>query len=950
MRTGQCCHPSVSGLIPAHEVLTTAPRTIADYRRLLMRIEGVRNAWLDPMNDPGRPGNYRQSEVPVYLDQFARTLTYDPVNPGGQANAPVRLSGLYRVQVELDTDDLLGSLNERGLTYRVRRGPLKGVVLAFDAHDPTVDDGTFDVEREVATLNATVTEAAGTFTSAVTLTLAASGPTPPQVNLAASLRVIESRPAPDRARIDVTATDLADLLGDTAADALVPLFWLKQRRRARALDAVRCVLDANRGLCEDFLSVSTVQSWRVGMCADITLSADADREAVQAAVFHAIEQYLAPPARFRTLEEMLQDGHQPDQIFNGPFVDFAFTCRGRRVFTKPGFSTDADLASTELRRTVLASDIINIVVDLPGVEAISNVQLRPYDASGRPLLKSDAWQVAVPAGHQPVFAMEVSKLLFFKAGIPYRANFTEFQRTLEYLRAMERRSLYVPPDQVLRPPTGRWRQLDAYASVQHDFPATYKIGTEGISSAESPERIAKARQLKGYLTFFDQVLADYLSQLANLRNLYSLDRSVDRTWFSAALEGIAPSIGEDFLSEFMTAKTEIASENVRARLSESEESFLDRRHRLLDHMIARFAERFADYAFLSFSLAGDRLGTRADLIEDKITFLEEYPQLSRARGQGANVRAEQTELAWDTENVSGLERRVGRLLGVKNIQRRDLHCDTHFGLLFTVEGTRVAVLGRDNQTLFRSEETFADAASALAAAASAYEAVRDEAAFDIAATQGATTFTLRIVSGHTALTHDTPFDTDMDATRAARSIIDRYDELLEGDDAAVPAPCDDEGMHLIEHILLRPAATGSPLMGVCRDDGCGCGDDDPYSFRVSVVLPYWPRRFRSMAFRAAFERCVREEAPAHVQVKVCWIGQAQMVELDAAWRAFLEARAASVPEPATIRSRTKRLLSIIEALKSVYPAATLHECDADEQETPVRLGSSALGLFRRSGS
>ena len=46
--------PASSGLFPAHEVLTTNPLTIYDYRKLLLKIEGVRNAWLDPMMDPSK--------------------------------------------------------------------------------------------------------------------------------------------------------------------------------------------------------------------------------------------------------------------------------------------------------------------------------------------------------------------------------------------------------------------------------------------------------------------------------------------------------------------------------------------------------------------------------------------------------------------------------------------------------------------------------------------------------------------------------------------------------------------------------------------------------------------------------------------------------------------------------------------------------------------------------
>lgn len=945
---------SLSGLAPAHEVLTTAPRTIFDYRRLLLRIEGLRNAWLDPMQNPAEPANYRLAEVPLYADCLADALSFEAKNAANQANHPVKLSGLYKVRVELEIDDLLGSMNESALLYQVRRGPLKGAVLAFDCADPAFLAGSIDFAAGLASLDSlSVSSTPGGFNATLNLTLD-GGQT--LTLKPCTLRVIEDRPRPDRPALNITAQAIRDvLLATSAEDDLLPLFWRKQQRRAQSLDAVRCVLHANRGLCEDFLSIATVIPYRIGICADIEVTPDADLEQVQAQVFHAIEKYLSAPVRYRTLEEMLREGRQPDEIFNGPYVDFAFTCNGQPVFTKPGFITDEDLANSEQRRKVQASDIINLVVDIDGVEAISNLQLRVYGSDGQPVGNAVKWTLAVPADHQPVFYTEGSKLLFHKAGIPYRAQVTEFQRTLDYLRGLDRRELYVPPDQVLPVPLGRWRNTDAFYSVQHDFPATYKIGTarisptEGAEGVEGPEaakliaaRIAKARQLKGYLTFFDQILADYLGQLANLRRLYSLDKTLDRTWFSPPLSGIAGSL-DDFDSEFYIDAT-LADDIARVRLNETEEGFLERRNRVLDHLIARFAERFADYALLSFRLSGDRLKTSDQLIEDKIDFLAEYPRLSRERGQAANIRPEDPARVWDSDNISGLERRAGRLLGIDDLTRRDLHCAGHFDKLFRTlkvgDAFQVVIRNAGNQLLFASEETFADTDAALAAAAAVYPGLREESAFEIAETQGATTFTLRIVSGPTPLTHRTAFDTEADAYQAARAIVDRYDEILASD------LCNSEGMHLIEHILLRPFAKGDELLQVCLDENCRfCGEQDPYSFRVSVVLPYWPERFRNLNFRSLLERTMREEAPAHVQVKICWIGQRQMIELDAAYHAWLDAKAAPGPDHAQVSDTARKLIEILESLATVYPAASLHDCDAGEEQPIVRLGSTALGIF-----
>ena len=209
------------------------------------------------------------------------------------------------------------------------------------------------------------------------------------------------------------------------------------------MNAVCRVLHAHRPLCEDYLSIETVAPYRVGVCADIDLAPEADLEAVQAAILHAIEMYLSPPAIFQTLDALLAAGVPADEIFNGPYVDFGFTVEGRRVFVRPGFITDEDLAACELRRKVHASDLINIIVDLEGVVAARNLTLRAYDDQGVPIGDTEKWTLDVPPGMQPVLYFAGTKLLLFKNELPYRAQPTESERTLAHLRALAEAALTV---------------------------------------------------------------------------------------------------------------------------------------------------------------------------------------------------------------------------------------------------------------------------------------------------------------------------------------------------------------------------------------------------------------------------------------------------------------------------------------------------------------------------
>jgi hypothetical protein len=169
--------------------------------------------------------------------------------------------------------------------------------------------------------------------------------------------------------------------------------------------------------------------------------------------------------------------------------------------------------------------------------------------------------------------------------------------------------------------------------------------------------------------------------------------------------------------------------------------------------------------------------------------------------------------------------------------------------------------------------------------------------------------------------------------------------------------CNDPiGLHLLEHILLRPRITsdGIPfdLMEVCLH-GCDCPCEiDPYSFRISVVLPCWPGHFDNMSFREYFEMKIREEAPAHCMLKICWLSNDNMRLFELCYKAWVEALAAYAADPsplntAAFRKANNDMLGILKDLHSEYPEATLHDCDESKDgSNVVLLGKTILGTFK----
>ena len=161
-------------------------------------------------------------------------------------------------------------------------------------------------------------------------------------------------------------------------------------------------------------------------------------------------------------------------------------------------------------------------------------------------------------------------------------------------------------------------------------------------------REAQAKQLKAYLLFFEQMLANYLSQLAGLPRLFSLDPTLRQTYFwqeitdppdvTSVLGGVPAESSDESEGESHEAGR---LEKYRRGLEEiikRHDPFLDRRERILDHLLARFNERFEDNRLELLRreqrrrrYSGDRDKVR---VRWKREFLKEYVSLSRDRGTG----------------------------------------------------------------------------------------------------------------------------------------------------------------------------------------------------------------------------------------------------------------------------------------------------------------------------
>lgn len=657
----------------AAQILPNLPVTIRDYRKLLMDVTttvqvdsltstvvGVRNAWLQQA---------RNCEQAWFADAAAQTLTYTAPSANAQRLVP---EALYDVLLEFDENDVLGDLNANTITRTitlpatldiaapnttpnvVNTAPFQGMTVTIEAEFPRWDTAGINWNDSSAVRSA-MAGARMSFSRV---------PSPYEINhsgLNSSGNVVLAAVDTSNLQNPVSTAGAEAVLEFYLYNSLNPSSMLFEYQRKVAavhklVDEVRSRLMANRNLCEDFLSIRALKVEDVALCADVELEAGADVETTQANIFYEIQQFISPTVYFHSLAEMYERGYTTDQIFEGPLLT-------------SGFIDTAELDKAERRRVLRASDLINIIMDVPGVIAVRNLQMAniPLDNDDNIPQQIVRWclDLAFDQYYVPRLSTASSQFTFYKDKLPYRANLSEVQQQLDLLNTSDRPRRLWNTQLDLPVPQGTWKDAGNYATIQNEFPRVYGIGEAGLPGNASDLRKLQAKQLKEYLLFFDQLLANYLAQVANLWQFFSTDNSrtasgdftINKTLYSQSLINLVPGAAELYFDGVSSPAQHAADLQ---RYTESRTSFEERRNRIADHLMARFAESFNDYALLMYRIDGSR--SADELIEDKFDFLNAYPQLSSGRFKAFNY-ADRCEY-YNVMNASGFEQRTSLLAGI----------------------------------------------------------------------------------------------------------------------------------------------------------------------------------------------------------------------------------------------------------------------------------------------
>jgi hypothetical protein len=623
-------------------------------------------------------------------------------------------------------------------------------------------------------------------------------------------------------------------------------------------------------------------------------------------------------------------------------------------------------------------------MNVGGVTVIKDIALNNCEAIEA---EGSVWNICVPANKKPILCSK-STLNFSKGVLPVMVNKVKAKQYLADLKedlaySQQKASQNREP----KIPQGNIVESDFYTSITNNFPENYGIGEVGLSESAGMERKAKAKQLKGYLLFFDQILASYFKHLSNIKEVLSINNELTSTYFTQAIadmEGFDEIVNEKYLS------------STEKKLDESLFGHLDdaikRQNQIKDHLIARFAERFAEYAFLMKSLYG--ASSDEIVLQNKSDFLMNYDTISSQRGSAFNYFNQPVTTLWNTFNVTGLENRIAGLLGIKGdknpltskrgIKRKNI-ANLFVQLYDPSPGVtpnlfRWRIRNSANKIILTATEDYVNQSTAIKemylSILKIYETSEKEIelAFE------------KLIENRS---NGIPFkDTVMDTFEVIESDTHRYSfhivnpELvddIENPDRIIArqyklypnletvkaAMLDllnffknefsDEGIFLVEHLLLVPnpdeVIDESYYMPICIED---CSEDccipNPYSFKISVVLPGYTFRFADVDFRNFAENVIRQEIPSHILGKICWIGYRKdqitpkdndLMDFERDFKNFL------LDKTQNKQNALPKFIGSLAKLNSIYPTGTLYNCVDEEEDISgkIVLGRTNLGTI-----
>jgi hypothetical protein len=597
----------------------------------------------------------------------------------------------------------------------------------------------------------------------------------------------------------------------------------------------------------------------------------APEEILAELVARCAEHIDAAPRRESLAERLDADGDDTRslaEVFDGPRV--------RRGWV----AADSLLADRDQR--VYFGDLARLARTVEGVYEIGNISLSVEGAESGEEALPRRLDDRVLRLRWPDAPADVADWRITRNGTPIALAIAPLLHRLEDLwraggRAMAETSSM--GDLPLARPTGRWMPAEPYVSLFRQLPTIYR---ERFDASLAAVDAAAADQFRAYLVMLEQWLAHGAAQTAYLRELYTISAGPRPSYAWQVLDGThIPGLDALYAAP---------PERIAADVYAPADAVLDRRGRVLDHLLALHGEGCGQGSIRPFGWYFEASAWRHHLFECKRQMVLRIAALTRDR-YGA-IDYSRRSLG-RRGNTCALQRRVSLLLAFRHHHDRLLMAPMRrAGLRLADEHVRFVTMdaappGDGPLALWGAGRARAVERLGTSLAEAARVLAHLFPALDLRALPPALLRSAvhpdryRQAGSHTLwLGPDERGRWWPLRLRSARISLPVAAVCLHEFACRLQLAC--EGMHVVEHVLLRP-----------RDgDGDPEVPDDFYAYRLSAVFPAWTARGRDPSFRRIAEDTLRLSAPAHLRVQAIWLDAGAMVRFERCYAAWLEARQA----------------------------------------------------------
>ncbi len=428
---------------------------------------------------------------------------------------------------------------------------------------------------------------------------------------------------------------------------------LDDQKRAALQNEVASLFHQNRNIGNDLVRLKLLNEIPLTIIGKINIDVDAVGEYVMAKIYSEIDDYINPEITSQDPFELIQEGKDTDEVFSGP---------------KPihGFIPTENLRPKS--DTLFVSRIKDIINKVEGVKSIISLKVLK---KGIPVhedqitFDNESYPIIEYAG---IDSDTADSIQIFKNNIELDIDPITTQQLIDFDLAAKRNNYLGKINYKDNLPRGRFlpQEIKKHFAIHDDFPIAYGLGRNSqIPRNDSNERKAKSVQLRGYLSFFEQFIANHLAQLTHLRELFSINNLEGETYYTQYPDGI-PLFDEIIFGDPDSFKEYLKT------ISNQDTNYYTRMNRALDHLLARFSEYIDGDALKKYAMQGDaqsRQHIEKGIIDTKVRFLKNIIQLTTSRNTAFDYKSKKI---WDSDNFSKLELKIGLTLNILHLQKRSL--------------------------------------------------------------------------------------------------------------------------------------------------------------------------------------------------------------------------------------------------------------------------------------